>query len=1022
MIKRSTKLFLSATFLVTFGSLFNMASAASRSPLSDLEQSRLVRQAESLGHVASGRISQVGWNKKTSSYTFIKGKDIAGKQLKTDAQVDLFAKQISSIWGVSGADYSLKPSRVFVDNIVSSHVYKQFYNGLEVFDRTIHINTDSSDRVTSVSGNLLSNMDSLEFEPALGEHEVISYIEEFLKSTAVAVWNVELGISTLGSSPTVAYRMNIKMDSGKTYHVDVSASSGDVLNATDDMVDAKNKAVTVPAIDDYGTEYTVNAVEHSGFFFPHGSLYEGSFFETTSQSLVKDAEKGPYNLVDITRDFGFVYMIDGEDGTSLDLVQNDVADFTDSKFSPAVMPYQWMGYVLDFYNQIYGRNSYDSLSSGIVAVTNYKLSDGTPYNNASWSRSGQYIVFGSGDGVTYRPFGDDPLVAGHEVTHGFTQFTSALEYADQPGAINEANSDVMGWMIAKDREYLETGDPSVLSEWEIGKGLYLDGRSAIRDMKTPQRYYQVDHMSYYLCGGDVHFNSGIPNLAFVRLVEGDSQKSISPLETDRYSSAMAATSLFYTANTTYLTATSDFLDLWQALLASVPADKPAYADIINSVFNSLGVCTDGTNECNASAGSVIDSHITNYATTEFQYLGSTTSNTGDFNGDGFMDIISRHYDVDATTTSTAYYADFFFGKSGGGFDDKSVSLGSTGGNRAEAFALVDLNKDGFADAVVASANTTGVGAVKIYPGNVTGTFSTSYTISSPVSADYFGMALAPAGDFNGDGYQDLVVGANKDSGGVGKVYVVFGGANFSAYAPLELPVPAGAVSLGGWVNGLGDVNGDGFSDLAATAKIDAKTGEGTGTVLYLGAGITAGSTALILESGDRVMPVGDVNKDSFSDFAVLNTAVPYQSNPAAGRALVYYGRSGLTAGSSYTPSATFLGTKTDEIMGRFATGLDLNADGYSDFVVSSYETPLLRQGIVSVYYGSRNGLSSTPNKQWFGSYGSSIFGSSLTPRMDFGASSPSLVVGSSGYLPWIKEDFCRISLAGAFYQYTKSDL
>ncbi|MDT2255435.1 M4 family metallopeptidase [Paenibacillus larvae] len=71
--------------------------------------------------------------------------------------------------------------------------------------------------------------------------------------------------------------------------------------------------------------------------------------------------------------------------------------------------------------------------------------------------NGEQIAYGDGDGVNFRAFSSDLGVIGHELTHGVTQYTANLEYRNEPGALNESISDIMGnsiknkgWLIGED--------------------------------------------------------------------------------------------------------------------------------------------------------------------------------------------------------------------------------------------------------------------------------------------------------------------------------------------------------------------------------------------------------------------------------------------------------------------------------------------------------------------------------------------------------------------------------------------
>ena len=148
---------------------------------------------------------------------------------------------------------------------------------------------------------------------------------------------------------------------------------------------------------------------------------------------------------------------------------------------------------------------------------------GDQYDNAFWD--GAQMVFGDGDGTIFNRFTIAVDVIGHELTHGVTGATAALEYHDQPGALNESISDVFGSLV-KQRSL---GQMAAQADWLIGAGLWAAGIHgvALRSMRAPGSAYddpligkdpQPDHMSRYVNTtsdqGGVHTNSGIPNRAF----------------------------------------------------------------------------------------------------------------------------------------------------------------------------------------------------------------------------------------------------------------------------------------------------------------------------------------------------------------------------------------------------------------------------------------------------------------------------------------------------------------------------
>jgi len=179
------------------------------------------------------------------------------------------------------------------------------------------------------------------------------------------------------------------------------------------------------------------------------------------------------------------------------------------------LAYDALGATLEFYREVLGRNSIDNLGINLDANVNY----GVSFDNAFWD--GTRMVFGNGDNVIFQDFTSDVDVPGHELTHGVTQFTAGLLYSDQPGALNEATSDIFGACIDARVGHKDAGS----FNWLIGEGVMapqLYGE-AIRSMAYPGTAYddpilgtdpQPQTMAGYVPGGDPHVNSGIINRWF----------------------------------------------------------------------------------------------------------------------------------------------------------------------------------------------------------------------------------------------------------------------------------------------------------------------------------------------------------------------------------------------------------------------------------------------------------------------------------------------------------------------------
>ncbi|WP_122977610.1 M4 family metallopeptidase [Actinoplanes teichomyceticus] len=177
--------------------------------------------------------------------------------------------------------------------------------------------------------------------------------------------------------------------------------------------------------------------------------------------------------------------------------------------------YDALGATREFFREVLGRHSIDGAGSALLGDVNY----GEKYGNAFWD--GTRMVFGNGDGQVFQDFTRDIDVCAHELTHGVTQYTAGLVYTDQPGALNEAFSDIFGACVEQYVQHVDAGEHN----WLIGEQVMADPMygEAIRSMAHPGTAYdnpvlgkdpQAAHMSRYVPSGDPHINSGIVNRAF----------------------------------------------------------------------------------------------------------------------------------------------------------------------------------------------------------------------------------------------------------------------------------------------------------------------------------------------------------------------------------------------------------------------------------------------------------------------------------------------------------------------------
>jgi hypothetical protein len=324
-----------------------------------------------------------------------------------------------------------------------------------------------------------------------------------------------------------------------------------------------------------------------------------------------------------------------------------------------------------------------------------------------------------------------------------------------------------------------------------------------------------------------------------------------------------------------------------------------------------------------------------------EYSASVAS-AGDVNGDGYADLV-----MGATGPSYAYV---YLGSATGLASTPAAMLAHPAALGYDFFVSVagvgDVNGDGYADVLVVLSEYAGEnrGFAYVYLGGATGLATTpATTFSGPGSAQFWADG-ASAGDVNGDGYGDVVIGAANMT----DAYVYLGGAAGLATTPaVTFTGPSGS-SFGLSVSGAGDVNGDGYADLVAGGQGVSKA------YVYLGGASGPGTTPAATltgsyssDLGNAVASAGDVNGDGYADLVV--------GAIGSSQAYVYLGGA---MGLSTTPSATLAGPGGSNFGDAVASAGDVNGDGYADVVVGAPRASSI-QGMAYLYLGGTSGVGTT---------------------------------------------------------------
>ncbi|HOX42377.1 MAG TPA: VCBS repeat-containing protein [Myxococcota bacterium] len=386
-----------------------------------------------------------------------------------------------------------------------------------------------------------------------------------------------------------------------------------------------------------------------------------------------------------------------------------------------------------------------------------------------------------------------------------------------------------------------------------------------------------------------------------------------------------------------------------------------------------------------------DATLDNPADSSLGFFGISVASAGDVNGDGYSDLVvgASGQDDPGTDQGSAFV---FYGSSAGIPTTPGATLDSPtaqpgGFFGASVSSAGDVNGDGYADVIVGASALdnpeTDEGGAYLFHGSAAGLSSApAAVLDNPAdqAEAYFGLSVSSAGDVNGDGYADVLVGAKGQAdpeSGEGSAFVYYGAAGGLSPSPdvaLDNPADQAGGSFGASVSSAGDVNGDGYADVVVGAIFqDHPAIDEGGAYVFHGsaAGLSSNPDAALDNPGDQagglfgmgVSSAGDVNGDGYSDLVVGASG---QDNPETdeGGAYVFYGS---PIGIPATPGAA-LDNPADQAGGSFGAALssagDLNGDGYADVVVGAafQDDPLSDEGGAFVFHGAAAGLPATPGQ------------------------------------------------------------
>jgi FG-GAP repeat/RTX calcium-binding nonapeptide repeat (4 copies) len=320
-----------------------------------------------------------------------------------------------------------------------------------------------------------------------------------------------------------------------------------------------------------------------------------------------------------------------------------------------------------------------------------------------------------------------------------------------------------------------------------------------------------------------------------------------------------------------------------------------------------------------------------------------------------------------------------------GFQINGELAGDRSGNALSAAG--DVNGDGFGDVIIGVSNAdphgTGSGSSYVVFGNAGGfppviglsslNGTTGFQLNGEQDGDYSGLSVSAAGDVNGDGFDDVIVGAfaaAPHGATSGASYVVFGKAQgFQSVIELsaldgvtgfQISGEAASYSTGRAVASAGDINSDGFDDMIIGAPSASPHGSNTGasyvvfgkaqnftSVIEVSAlngatGFQINGEAAGNKSGASVSSAGDMNGDGFGD-VIIGAPEAGPNGNGSGASYVLFGKA--QGFNSVIELSALNGARGFQISGvaenhnsgrSVAAAGDVNGDGFGDVIIGAY--------------------------------------------------------------------------------------
>lgn len=515
----------------------------------------------------------------------------AGTQLVKAARAAAFAH--AGATGVSKAD-TLTVKDALVDPEGKRHVrFERSHKGVPVIGGDIVVHLDARQKYVGASRAVHHDVSVPTVKPELAAHEAAAKAAASAEGTAgpaQLVIDAREGRSVLAYQVTVTGSRNAEAGSARSVVVD--ATSGKVLSSTP-LTDGFISPQLQAKLRDLGQQATPRtgartpakkpAKPTTGSFPAPATGSGSSFFVGTVPLLTTQTGQNSFVLKDSsrgnaeTRDAGSKELEAFAGGKELTSTDNKWGNGTTSDVNTAAVDAQYgITSTFDYYKSVFGRNGIKNDGTGPHALVHY----GSKVGNAFWSPDCSCMLYGDGDGETFK----QPLVAldvtGHELTHGVVEATANFQPTrtegnsqfGEAGSLNESYADIFGTAVE-----FRTNNPQNPPNYLIGEKLGLE-QTFLRRLDHPSLDKLEGTVDYWDSGSydrEVHAGSGVSSHAFYLLSEGSGQKTIGGVAYDSptYDGSTVtgigrdkAEQIFYRALTRYLVSSSDFHDARTATL------------------------------------------------------------------------------------------------------------------------------------------------------------------------------------------------------------------------------------------------------------------------------------------------------------------------------------------------------------------------------------------------------------------------------------------------------------------------